>query len=182
LFRHKYKLAAPFLLYAGRKDVGKNVDILLAYFEAYKRRNTSELKLVLIGGGSIKIPDFIKSDVVDLGFVDVEDKYNAYAAATVFCQPSPNESFSIVIMESWLCKRPVLVNRSCEVTSHFAKDSNGGLSFGDYKEFAGCIDYFLSHPENADRMGVLGCQYVKDNFNWEIITNKYKDHFERVST
>ena len=55
----------------------------------------------------------------DLGFVDIQDKYDITAAATLLCQPSKNESFSIVIMESSLCGRPVLVHEACEVTKHF---------------------------------------------------------------
>ena len=47
--------------------------------------------------------------LIDLGFVPIQDKYDAYAAAELLCQPSKHESFSYVIMESWLCERPVLV-------------------------------------------------------------------------
>ena len=54
------------------------------------------------------------------------------AAASLLCQPSHNESFSLVIMESWLCGRPVLVSSQCAVTKDFAKRSNGGLYFKDY--------------------------------------------------
>ena len=43
------------------------------------------------------------------------------AAASLLCQPSHNESFSLVIMESWLCGRPVLVSSQCAVTKDFAK-------------------------------------------------------------
>ena len=55
---------------------------------------------MLIGGGELEIPTEIKNDVYDLGFVDLQDKYDAYGAATLLCQPSKNESFSFVIMES----------------------------------------------------------------------------------
>ena len=99
-FVEKYKINEPFILYAGRKDKGKNVDTLLQYFDEYKKRNANDMKLVLIGGGSIDIPKGVLHDVIDLGFVDKQDKYDACAAATLLCQPSHNESFSLVIMES----------------------------------------------------------------------------------
>ena len=138
-FRAKYDIQDPFILYAGRKDVGKNIYTLIRYFAEYKKRNRNSLKLVLIGGGDVKIPRSIQKHVYDLGFVSIQDKYDAYGAASVLCQPSKNESFSFVIMESWLCRRPVLVHNDCDVTKHFAVTSKAGFYFNNYFEFEGQI-------------------------------------------
>ena len=90
-FRKAYRIQKPFLLYAGRKDAGKNVHTLLRYFAEYKQRHgDSDLQLVLIGGGSIEIPASVRDDVYDLGFVSRQDKYDAMAAAELLCQPSHN--------------------------------------------------------------------------------------------
>lgn len=179
-FREKYNIKSPYMLYAGRKDSGKNVHTLLKYFAEYKRRNNTPLKLVLIGGGTIEIPSSIKDDVCDLGFVPTQDKYDAYGAATLLCQPSANESFSLVIMESWLCNRPVLVNADCEVTKNFAKVSNGGLYFCNYFEFEGAVKYIEEYKEEADIMGMNGRTYVMNNFAWDVIVDKYMQYFKEV--
>ena len=179
-FYSKYHIEDPFIVYAGRKDEGKNIYTLIRYFEKYKERMGNHLKLVLIGGGKVEIPDAIKGDVHDLGFVDRQDKYDIIAASQLLCQPSKNESFSIVIMESWLCGRPALVHRDCEVTKHFVQDSNGGLYFSDYMEFEGCVNYILDHPEEAKAMGENGCRYVKEHFDWPVVVKKYQDFFKRV--
>jgi len=177
-FRKKYNIQQPFILYAGRKDVGKNVDTLLHYFEIYKRRRLNDLRLVLIGGGSIEIPASIKDSIIDLGFVPTQDKYDAYNAATVLCQPSKNESFSLVIMESWLCTRPVLVHAHCDVTKSFAIRSQGGLYFSDYWEFEGCIDFFKKNHNKANQMGSLGRRYVLENFDWPVVVERYRRYFQ----
>lgn len=179
-FRQKYKIEEPFLIYAGRKDSGKNVDLLLKYFSQYHKRHSSDLALVLIGGGKIDIPLDILDKVYDLGFIDKQDKYDAYAAAELLCQPSHNESFSLVIMESWLCGRPVLVNNQCAVTKNFVIESNGGLYFNDYFEFEGTVDYILSHKDIAIEMGNNGKKYVKDNFSWDKIIEKYIRFFQSI--
>lgn len=83
----------------------------------------------MIGPGKLPIPETCKNQIHDLGFVPVQDKYDAYAAAEMLCQPSKNESFSFVIMESWLMGRPVLVHESCKVTSNFARESMVGCIF-----------------------------------------------------
>lgn len=177
-FRAKYNIQDPFILYAGRKDVGKNIYTLIRYFAEYKKRNENNLKLVLIGGGNVKLPKSIHKDVYDLGFVSVQDKYDAYGAALTLCQPSKHESFSFVIMESWLCRRPILVHEGCDVTKHFAVTSQGGFYFDNYFEFEGQVNYYIEHPETAYQMGENGRQFVLENFDWEIVTRKYIKFFE----
>lgn len=181
-FREKFGIDAPFILYAGRKDKGKNVETLLKYFAEYKMREPdSPLHLVLVGGGEIELPENSAEFINDLGFVDVQDKYNAMAAAEFLCQPSLNESFSIVIMESWLCGRPVLVHERCPVTSDFAKRSQGGLYFRDYYEFEGCVKWLTENREKASELGANGREFVKKSFDWDIITDKYLRFFEKMA-
>lgn len=118
--------------------------------------------------------------MIDLGFVPIQDKYDAYAAAELLCQPSKHESFSYVIMESWLCERPVLVHKDCNVTQNFAAASNGGLFFEDYFEFEGAVDYIMEHPAEARIMALQGKKYVKENFAWDVMIEKYKKYFSEL--
>ena len=181
-FRKKFNIDSPFILYAGRKDSGKNVDTLVNYYCEYIKCHFTELQLVLIGGGEISLPreQMENGDIIDLGFLDIQDKYNAQAAAELLCQPSKNESFSLVMMESWLCKRPVLVHEDCVVTKNFVAQANGGLYFKDYFDFEGCVDYVLHNKEIASEMGKNGEKYVKDNFAWDVIVKKYTAFFDEV--
>ena len=170
-FRRKFGIRDPFILYAGRKEPGKRVDVLVKYFAQFRKEREEEVKLVLIGGGKVENPD--PKNIIDLGFVDKQDKYDAYAAAAFFCNPSEMESFSIVLMESWFAGRPVLVNGKCAVTTDFVKDANGGLYYKDYRELAACAEYLLSHDRIADAMGQNGREYVRGRFTWDVITKKY---------
>jgi len=182
-FRRKYALDGPFLLYTGRRDAGKNVELLVDYFRRYRRErpDRSALRLVFIGPGRMPVGLRDGENILDLGFVPVQDKYNAYAAATVLCQPSLKESFSIVLMESWLAGRPALVHAGCAVTKDHCKRSNGGLYFANYDEFALCLDLYLDRSRLAARMGKNGRAYVLDNFRWDIIVDKYRRLLEGVS-
>jgi GT2 family glycosyltransferase len=165
------------MLYAGRRELGKNVPLLIDYFCRYKENNDSGLKLILIGSGAVNIPRKYKTEIIDLGFIPKQDKYDAYAAATVLCQPSINESFSIVIMESWLCGTPVLVHADCAVTKDHCIQSNGGLYFSNYEEFEECINFYLDNPELSNKLAENGKKYVKDNYNWAKIVERYKAFF-----
>ena len=182
-FRKKYGIKEDFILYAGRKDHGKMVHILLKYFEEYKKRNGGKLKLVLIGGGGIEMPEALvkNGEIIDLGFIDVQDKYDAQAAALVLCQPSQFESFSLVIMESWLSHRPVMVNAKCEITRNFASVTNGGLYFDNYFEFEGALNYLINHSDVAAQMGENGRNYVLSNFAWDVIVDRYMKFFKGIA-
>lgn len=179
-FRKKFQIEAPFILYAGRKDKLKNIDTLISFFCIYKKRNPGPLKLVLIGGGTVEIPAGFEKEIIDLGFVDVQDKYDAYAAAELLCQPSHNESFSYVIMESWLMGRPVLVHADCAVTKNFAVSSKGGLYFKTYGEFEGCVNYIRMNRDKAAKMGANGGKFVRDNFGWSTVLGKYHQVFAQI--
>jgi len=175
LFREKYGLFDEFILYAGRREPGKNVPLLLDYFCKYKEFNNNGLKLVLIGSGHVDIPRKHKNDILDLGFVPNDDKYNAYSAATVLCQPSVNESFSIVIMESWLCETPVLVHENCAVTRDHCIKSNGGLYFKKYSEFEECINFYINNSRIRNVIAENGRKYVLKTYSWNVIIEKYKN-------
>jgi glycosyltransferase involved in cell wall biosynthesis len=171
-FKRKYQLNR-FLLYAGRKDAGKNVPLLVDYFCRYKKIHPGDLQLVLVGDGPLSIPAGHEQDIVDLGFVPVEDKYDAYAAALALCQPSLQESFSLVIMEAWLAERPVLVHERCPVARDHCLASNGGLFFASFTDFIGCLDYLRENAEEARRMAQNGRRYVLANYTWDRIVKKY---------
>jgi glycosyltransferase involved in cell wall biosynthesis len=179
-FRKKYGIEGPFILYAGRKDSTKNVPLLTEYFSQYIAKNPREWGLVLIGPGYTE-PKCEKGDaIIDLGFVPLQDKYDAYDASSLLCQPSVNESFSLVIMESWLTSTPVLVHGDGQVTKEHCLSSGGGLVFSDYNTFKRHIDFIISNPHIAKQMGKAGRDYVLKNYSWEQITYKYMDLFDRI--
>lgn len=181
-FRSRYGMEGDFILYVGRREEGKNTHILTRYFSLYKRRKQSDLKLLFLGTGPLEIPPEAEEDILDMGFLPVEDKYDAHAAATFLCQPSVNESFSIVVMESWVTSVPVLVHASCAVTNYHCRRSNGGLYFRDYLEFEECVDYFRENPEVRKRMGGNGRRYVERNYRWDDVMDRFEKALEKLSS
>jgi glycosyltransferase involved in cell wall biosynthesis len=178
--RRKNLDGIPFILYAGRKAREKNTPLLISYFSLYKRREKSNLKLLLMGTGEADIPEEFAEDIIDLGFLSREEKYDAYGAATLLCQPSLNESFSLAIMESWLSGTAVLVHGDCEVTKEHVLKSNGGLYLTNYPEFEESLEYLLEHPEVREKMARNGRKYVLENFSWGSIISKYKELFSKL--
>ena len=173
-FRKKYALTAPFMLFAGRREGGKNTPLLIEYFRTYKSYNKNDLKLVLLGTGEVNIPVESKKDILDFGYIMEKEKLDGFGAALFFCQPSVNESLSIVTMESWLSGRPALVHGDCAVTKDHCLRSQGGLFFKNYFEFEGCLNFFLREKDLTDRMGQNGKSYVEKNFSWEAVLDRFE--------
>lgn len=172
-FRQKYKIKEPFLLYSGRREPGKNTPLLVEYFRTFKRYNKNALRLVFLGSGPIELQPVDRKYVTDLGYVSEQDKHDACAAALAFVQPSVNESLSIVLMESWLAGRPVIVHAGCAVTSFHAKRSQGGLPFGTYFEFEEIVNLLLEQPDLADRLGRNGRRHVLDTYSWAACLERF---------
>lgn len=174
-FRRKHGIDFPYLLYAGRREGGKSTPLLVEYFRHFRRYGGRDLGLVLMGTGEVGIRREETARLVDLGYLPEEEKWNGYAASLAFCQPSVNESFSIVLLESWLAGRPGLVNAFCPVTVDHCLKSNGGLFFRDYYEFEECLRYLLDRPADTDRLGANGRAYVRQNFSWETVLDRLEE-------
>lgn len=172
-FMERHRIRGPFILYAGRKDESKNTHLLIEYFCRFRGDNPeSPLKLVLMGPGPVEIPGKHKKDIIDLGFLPAEDKFDAYGAAMCLCQPSLNESFSLVMMEAWAAGTPALVHAGCDVTRDFCVESGGGLYFSDYPEFAECLLYLFENEGARKALGERGSDFVKGRYSWDSITEK----------
>lgn len=178
-FRRTFGIEGPFFLYVGRKDVGKNVPQLLRYWQRYARGRRNGPRLVLVGKGSAALQP--GADVVDLGFISRQDKMDAYAAATALIQPSLNESFSLVLMESWLMETPALVHGQCAVTREHVSRANGGLYYSNFAEFAATINYLLEEGVIARKMGQNGRHYVLNHYRWTDILDHYKAIIDKMA-
>jgi glycosyltransferase involved in cell wall biosynthesis len=173
-FRKKFRLPEPFVLYAGRREGGKNSDLLIEYFRVFKRHNRLDVKLAMMGTGSLSLQPVDTKYVVDLGYLPEDDKRDAFAAARVFCQPSLNESLSIVLMEAWLAETPALVNAKCPVTVEHCIKSNGGLFFDDYCEFEETLSLLLTNGRLAATLGKNGAEYVRKEYNWDAVMRRFE--------
>ncbi len=179
-FRKKFDIKGPFVLYMGRRELGKNTPLLIDYWRRFSQQLGRNEKLVLIGPGEVALSAADRQTILDLGFLSEGDKRDAYAAADIFCHPSVNESFSIVLMESWLAATPALVHGHCPVNREHCLMSNGGLYFTDYEEFVATLDYLLCHPEEASILGRQGQRYVLDNYSWQTIINRFQELIEEL--
>jgi glycosyltransferase involved in cell wall biosynthesis len=169
-FRQRYGINDPFLLYMGRIEPAKGCDELFTHFIEWRRRERQPRKLVLLGRAVMEIPTH--PDIVALGFVDEQIKWDALAACELLVMPSPYESLSIVLLEAWTVGKPVLVNGRCPVLVGQCRRANGGLWYEHFGEFALGLRV-LEQDGLGARLGEQGRRFVERQYRWSRIEQCY---------
>ena len=132
-----------------------------------------------MGKSVIPVPE--RPDILNLGFVSEEEKYNGISGAKALILPSAFESLSISVLESLNLNVPVIVNGDCEVLKGHCIKSNAGLYYHNYFEFEGCLNYLLSHEKEYEQMRDNAREYIDKYFQWNIIVEKFKNIIEKVA-
>jgi glycosyltransferase involved in cell wall biosynthesis len=168
-FRQQYNIHDPFLLYIGRVDPSKGCEELFDYFIKLRFQEPSPRKLVLLGKPTMPIPSH--PDIIPLGFVDEQTKWDALAACDLLVMPSPYESLSIVLLEAWIMGKPVLVNGRCEVLVGQCRRAQGGLWYTNKDEFQAAVEKMDELVRN--QLGLQGKCFVEKNYVWTKIESNY---------
>ena len=166
---------SSFVLYLGRRDVTKNVHLLVEAFWRFKAQHPrSNTKLVLAGPGSGSWDD-PANGLVDLGLVSESEKLALLRSCLALFQPSKNESYSRVMMEAWQHGRPVVVNAACLPTSQATEESNGGWLASTESDWAEMFAKIGSMPEEQlNQTGRRGATYAAAYGDWDNVIDRYE--------
>ncbi len=165
--------ASPYIIFCGRREPLKGTPLLVDYWGTFRKIHPdSDLKFVFTGTGEIERPEGLEGEIIDKGFVSEQDKHDLMAGAVAFCHASLNESLGIVLLESWLARRPVLVHAAGVVLTDQARRSNGGLWFGNFSEFNECLELLLSQPEIGDALAAAGRAFTLSSYGAGAVTSR----------
>ena len=167
-----------YIVYAGRIDESKGCKKMFHDFLAYRKAYKRDIRLAVMGKEVLKVPG--NESIVYLGFVSDEQKFSVIRQAKALVLFSEFESLSMVVLESMIMGRPVLVNGKCEVLKDHCTCSNAGLSFYNTREFIEELEYLYTHDEVYRIMCRNGIRYVEENYQWDVIINRIHDLIERV--
>jgi glycosyltransferase involved in cell wall biosynthesis len=176
----------PFILFMGRLNSIKGPDLLLKAFCIVKDRFPN-IHLAYIGPdeGMLDLLREIASEhsilelVHFLGFVSREDKSRLIHSSNFLVVPSRQEAMSIVVLESGIAGKPVVITDQCgfdEVESI----GGGQVVPATVDGLAKGIDGMLSQADDLETMGENLRKYVKDQFLWDSIALRYTAHFEQL--
>jgi glycosyltransferase involved in cell wall biosynthesis len=177
-FRAARGVEGDYILYVGRIDENKGCPDLFRNFLRFKRETGSPARLVLIGSSVLPVP--AHPDILPMGFLPEQDKFDALDGALALVMPSFYESLSMVTLEAWAMGKPVLANARCEVLKGQCLRSNAGLFYESYGEFREALSLLLGSPELRRALGANGRKYYEANYSWERIEDKYLKLIRRL--
>ncbi len=169
---------AEYFVFAGALHPRKNVYRLLKAFIRFKRRQRTQLKLVIVGRLAWKYEEIIrlkeempfKEDVIWTGYQDVDALSRIMGAAYALVYPSLFEGFGIPILEAMQAGVPVIVSRSSSMPE-VAGDA--GLLVDPMSEEDIAEKMEQLHKDERLRADLAAKALVRAaQFNWETSSQK----------
>ncbi len=157
------------LLFVGRFDRQKGIDILLELFEKYELAN---VELYVIGQSVISEQKFtIPNGVHQLGWINnsLIDQY--YASCDAIIVPSRWEGFGLVAVEAMKNKKAVIASNRGALPEIVIDGYNGFIFDIDKKEELFELLNRLK-KEKLVEMGMNGYKLYKDNFTDDLLNDK----------
>lgn len=167
----KYKIRGTYIVYIGRIEKGKGCSELIRYFINFKKAYSAPLQLVMIGKLYMQVKK--EKDIIYTGFIDEAEKLQLLLQSEIMVVPSKFESLSMVLLEAMFYKKPVLVNKYCEVLHQHIIKSNGGFSYKGYDDFCKQLTTLLGNHSLSAEKGMNGYNYVKSNYSWDAVLDKF---------
>lgn len=175
--------------YIGRLEANKNVQLLIEAFEKALQQN-NKLHLVLAGFESTYIKQLsatiqqngLLKDKVHFQYnLSEQAKVNLYHALDVYILPSSNESFGIVFLEAWSCRKPVIGMGIGAISSVVTNGVDGLLATpGDAGSLAEKIVTLAANNNLRSQMGEAGYHKTAANYTWQVVTAKYREVYQQA--
>ena len=168
----RFNITGKYILYLGRIEPHKGCVELLEYFLAFNKKYPGRLQLVMAGRNTMDAVD--DPAVIYAGFVSEEEKWQLLKQAEALVLSSRYESLSLVLLESFACKVPVIASAYSEVLKNHIAKSNGGWAYTDYDSFEKALEEVIA-GDNLAGKGAAGYEYVKQNYSWEKVMKEFDD-------
>jgi glycosyltransferase involved in cell wall biosynthesis len=175
----------PVLLYVGRLDKEKRIDIILRALPDILRVTNVHLVLAGVGKEKQKLEELteklgIQKAVTFTGFVPDKDLQNIYRIADLFVIAGIAELQSIVTMEAMASGLPVVAVNAMALPELVHDGENGYLfSHGDSQMLAEKIIAILSNQTMRAQMSQKSLEIIKDHDINKII-EKYESIYNEV--
>jgi glycosyltransferase involved in cell wall biosynthesis len=159
------------LLYVGRLEWTKGVDLLLKAFQQLLD-SFPDATLHIVGSGGEadvlrrQVPELIRSgQVIFCGAATPAEVSAGMAEASLFVLPSRYEGFPLVLLESWAAGLPIVATSVGAIPS-FVRDGVDGVLVkpGDPTALRDGLAHLLSDKDLQVRASAAGLVRIKDDF------------------
>ena len=185
-FKDYFEISGRFILFMGRLNEIKGIDILVDSYCAINSKSPIEQDLVIAGideGLMDKLKEKIHHSGLSrrvhfLGFISGLRKQQALSAAEVLIIPSRSEAMSIVVLEAAIYETPVICTDQCGL-NQFGKEGCLSVVSASVDGITEGINNFIISNDSL-KQGTRLKKYVSENFEWSALVYKYIDMYEKI--
>ena len=172
-----------YVLYAGRLDKGKGIDLLIKAFAAIANE-VPDLRLFVAGKGPLEKRCLSLSRELEisdktqfLGWLTGQDYVDAVRRASVYVLPSSSEGLSTTLLEAASSGVAIIASDIPNNSSVITHLSNGLLfRNGDAADLTSKLRLLLHDNELKKNLERIGRQNCVNRYNWRNVV----DNFERI--
>ncbi|HEU4633363.1 MAG TPA: glycosyltransferase family 1 protein [Flavisolibacter sp.] len=168
-----YTSGKEFFLYTGAIQPRKNLINLLKAFSIFKKRQKSEMKLVLAGRLAWKNETFLqlfktykyRDDVILTGYLSEKELARLTAAAYALVYPSLFEGFGVPVLEAMKCGVPALTSANTSM-QEIGEDAALYFDPADHADIADKLMLIYKDENLRNRLRARG-KTVAEKYSWQ---------------
>jgi len=178
------------ILYLGRINFKKGLDILIEATRTIVSSESIKVKLVIVGpdneGYKSKLIQLtnklgLQDRVVFTGMLVGQEKLAALIDSDVFVLSSHTENFGVTIIEAMFCMLPVVMSNKVNIWREIQHSGSALITSCESGDVADAISKILDNPKMSQQMGICGRSAVEHTYNWDAIIPKLIDMYEKFS-
>jgi len=172
--KNKYTNGTEYFLYVGAIHPRKNLISLLKAFSVFKKRQKSNMKLVLAGRLAWKYDYFIQSlkrykyrdDVIMLGYLSEDELVRITGSAYALVYPSLFEGFGVPVLEAMKCNVPVITSLHSSM-QEIARDAALYADANNFEDLADKI-MLIYKDENLRKELIEKGKIISSQYSWQL--------------
>lgn len=184
--KNKYTDGKEYFIYAGSIHPRKNLITLLKAFSVFKKRQQTNMKLVLAGRLAWQYESFEKdlksykyrNDVVLTGYVEDAVLADIIGAAYALVYPSLFEGFGVPVLEAMRCDVPVITSADSAM-QEIAKDAALYADANSHTDIANKM-MLLYKDENLRKELILKGRQIVKQYSWDKTATLLWQSIEKV--
>lgn len=184
--KEKYCEGKDYYIYAGSIHPRKNLINLLKAFSVFKKKQQSNMKLVLTGRLAWKYESFLKSlesykyraDVVITGYLPEKELAKLVGSAYAMVYPSLWEGFGMPVLEAMRCEVPVITS-SNSAMQELAKEAALYVDPTNFKAIAEKM-LLLYKDENLRSELIEKGKGLEQQYNWDLSAARLWDCIQKA--
>lgn len=194
--KKKYSINGPFLLFVGRLSEKKGIEYLIKAMPSILL-DFPETKLLIIGLGEKEFAlkslsaqlNLTDKSIIFVGAIPNRRLPQYYATADVFVGPSivarggDQEGFGLVFVES-IASGTFTIGTDLPAISDIIEEGKTGFIVRrkDSEQIADKIKFILSNRSELSDMRVKARQIISRKFDWDVVSEMYKQILSRVGS